>query len=158
KLIATLCAVILSSGCMVGPEYKKPAVDVPGSYRGLTPEQAAKNEAASFGDQKWWDVFQDEQLRALIRTALEQNYDEGIAASRILEARTQLGITRADQFPSVSGGAGVSDNRQAKSKFLPPFESSTGQVNVSAVWELDFWGKFRRATEAARADLLATEA
>src|SRR5262249_41266150 len=77
---------------------------------------------------------------------------------RILEARTQLGITRADQFPSVSGGAGVSDNRQAKSKFLPPFESSTGQVNVSAVWELDFLGEVRRATGAAQADWRGTEA
>jgi outer membrane protein, multidrug efflux system len=158
KLIPTLCAAILSSGCMVGPEYKKPTVDVPGSYRGLTPEQAAKNETSSLGDQKWWEVFQDEQLQALIRTALQQNYDVRIAASRILQASAQLGITRADQFPSVSGGAGVSDNRQAKSKFLPPFESSSGQINVSAAWELDFWGKFRRATEAARADLLATEA
>src|SRR5262249_14036483 len=158
KLIATLCAVILSSGCMVGPEYKKPAVDVPSSYLGLTPEQAAKNETASLGDQKWWEVFQDEQLRGLIRTALEQNYDVRIAASRILEARAQLGITRADQFPSVSGGAGISDNRQARGKCLPAFEGSRGQINISAAWELDFWGKYRRATEAARANLLATEA
>ena len=80
-----------------------------------------------------------------------------IAASRILEAKAQLGITRADQFPTVSAGAGIADVRTAQSKFLPAFETSTGQVNLSAAWELDFWGKFRRATEAARANLLASE-
>jgi len=157
KLFALFCIVPLIAGCMVGPEYKKPVANVPGVYRGLSAEQAAKNEAASIGDQKWWEVFQDEQLRSLIRTALEQNYDVRIAASRILEAQAQLGITRADQYPSVSAGAGISDNRQAKSKFLPAFEGSTGQLNISAVWELDFWGKYRRATEAARASLLASE-
>jgi multidrug efflux system outer membrane protein len=96
-------------------------------------------------------------LRTLIHTALQQNYDLRIAASRILEARAQLGITRADQFPTVSAGAGIADLRTAQSKFLPAFETSTGQVNLSAAWELDFWGKFRRATEAARANLLASE-
>ncbi len=157
KFVALACIAILGSGCTVGPNYKKPAANVPGTYRGLAAEEAGKIESGSLGDQKWWDVFQDEQLRSLIRTALQQNYDVRIAGARILQAQAQLGITRADQFPSVSAGAGVSDSRSAKSKFFPAFEGSTGQVNVSAAWELDFWGKFRRATEAARANLLATE-
>jgi len=123
----------------------------------LTPEDAAKTDSASLGDQKWWDVFKDEQLQSLIRTALQQNYDVRIAGARILQAQAQLGITRADQFPTVSGGAGISDQRNARGKFFPAFETSTGQLNVSAAWELDFWGKFRRATEAARANLLASE-
>jgi len=80
-----------------------------------------------------------------------------VAASRVLEAQAQVGITRADQFPSLGVGAGIADLRSAQSKFLPAFETSTGQVNLSAAWELDFWGKFRRATEAARANLLASE-
>jgi multidrug efflux system outer membrane protein len=80
-----------------------------------------------------------------------------IAASRILEAKSQLGITRADQFPTVSAGAGIADVRTAQAKFLPAFETSTGQATLAAVWELDFWGEFRRATEAARANLLASE-
>jgi multidrug efflux system outer membrane protein len=96
-------------------------------------------------------------LRALIRTALQQNYDVRIAASRVLEANAQLGITRADQFPTLSAGAGIGDVRTAQAKFLPKFETSIGQVNLSAAWELDFWGKFRRATEAARANLLASK-
>lgn len=157
KCVALLSALLLAYGCAVGPNYKRPVVRVPDTYRGSAPEEAAKTQAASIGDQKWWDIFQDEQLRSLISTALQQNYDVRIAASRILAAQAQLGITRADQFPSVSAGAGISDTRSAKAKFLPAFEGSTGQVNLSAAWELDFWGKYRRATEAARANLLATE-
>ena len=156
KPVAFLCAVFLGSGCAVGPNYKRPAVSVPNSYRGLTPEEA-ETQAASIGDQKWWEIFQDEQLRFLIRTAVQQNYDVRIAASRMLAAQAQLGITRADQFPNVSAGAGISDNRSARSKFIPAFEGSTGHVDLSAAWELDFWGKYRRAAEAARANLLASE-
>jgi multidrug efflux system outer membrane protein len=156
--IAVLGVAIFGSGCTVGPNYKKPTVQVPGTYRGLPPEEAGKTDAASLGDQKWWGVFQDEQLRSLIRTALQQNYDVRIAGSRILQAQAQLGITRADQYPSVSAGAGITDQHTARGKFFPAFETSTGQVNASAIWELDFWGRFRRATEAARANLLATEA
>jgi outer membrane protein, multidrug efflux system len=157
KYIALIAVAMLSCGCTVGPNYKKPSATVPGTYRGLTPEEAAKTETPSIGDQKWWEVFQDEQLRSLVRKALQQNYDVRIAGARILEAQAQLGITRADQFPSVSGGADISSQRSARSSFFPAFERSTGQLNVSAAWELDFWGKFRRATEAARANLLASE-
>jgi len=157
-LMALLAVSLFGSGCTVGPNYKKPKVEVPRNYRGVPEEQAGKMDAASLGDQKWWEVFQDEQLRSLIRTALQQNYDVRIAGSRILQAQAQLGITRADQYPSLSAGAGITDQHSARGKFFPAFETSTGQVNASAAWELDFWGRFRRATEAARANLLATEA
>ena len=155
--VVPLLAGLLLSGCTLGPNYKRPTVAVPPTYRGAVSDRTAQAETAALGDQKWWDIFQDEQLRTLIRTALQQNYDLRIAASRILEAKAQLGITRADQFPTVSTGAGIADVRTAQSKFLPAFETSTGQVNLSAAWELDFWGQFRRATEAARANLLASE-
>jgi outer membrane protein, multidrug efflux system len=155
--IFLLSAALLASGCTVGPNYNRPAAAVPGSYRGANSGEAAQTQLAALGDQKWWDIFQDEQLRTLIRTALIQNYDLRIAASRLLEAQAQLGITRADQFPSLSAGAGISDTRTAQSKFLPAFETSTGQLNLSAAWELDFWGRYRRATEAARANLIASE-
>jgi multidrug efflux system outer membrane protein len=157
-LMALLAVSLFGSGCTVGPNYKKPKVEVPRNYRGVPEEQAGKMDAASLGDQKWWEVFQDEQLRSLIRTALQQNYDVRIAGARILQAQAQLGITRADQYPSLSAGAGITDQHSARGKFFPAFETSTGQVNASAAWELDFWGRFRRATEAARANLLATEA
>lgn len=155
--IALLSAALLLSGCAVGPNYKRPTVAVPTTYRGAVPDSTPQTETISLGDQKWWDIFQDEQLRSLIRTALQQNYDLRTAASRILEAKAQLGITRADQFPTLSAGAGIQDVRTAQSKFLPAFETSTGQVNLSAAWDLDFWGKYRRATEGARANLLASE-
>jgi outer membrane protein, multidrug efflux system len=160
--LALLSVALLTAGCTVGPRYKRPSAAIPGSYRGVAPEQGVRPEMtapqnASLGDQKWWDVFYDEQLRTLIRTALKQNYDLRIAASRILEAQAQLGITRADQFPTLSAGGAIADVGTAESKLVPAFETSTGQLNASAVWELDFWGKFRRATEAARANLLAAE-
>jgi outer membrane protein, multidrug efflux system len=162
RCIVLLSAALLTTGCTVGPKYKRPTVAIPDSYRGAVPEQGGQQQITAqqivpLGEQKWWDIFQDEQLRTLIRTAVQQNYDLRIAASRVVEARAQLGITRADQFPTLNGGATIADSRTAQATVLPAFETSTGQVNASAVWELDFWGKFRRATEAARANLLATE-
>jgi multidrug efflux system outer membrane protein len=148
---------MLCSGCAVGPNYRKPAVPVPPEYRGVSPDQTGKPDVASFGDQKWWDAFQDEALRDLIQTALKQNYDVRIAAARILEARAQLGITRADQLPSVAAAASAVNERIARSGSLPSIETSANQVSLSLVWELDFWGKFRRATESARANLLSQE-
>jgi len=150
-------AALLNVGCTVGPRYKRPTVAVPVTFRGADSEQTPHPLNASLGDQKWWEVFQDEQLRTLIHTALQQNYDLRIAASHVLEAQAQLGITRADQFPTLSAGAAIADVRTAQSKFLPEFETSTGQLNTSAVWVLDFWGQYRRATEAARANLLANQ-
>ena len=157
KLVPLALGITLISGCAVGPNYKRPAVDTPGVYRGLTPEEAAKNEVKTLADEKWWDVFQDEQLEELIRTALQQNYDLRIAAARVLQARAQLGITRADQFPTISGQATAVNERTPQEKFLPAIETSANQVGLAFNWELDFWGRFRRATEAARANLVATE-
>jgi multidrug efflux system outer membrane protein len=157
KFTALTLMLLLLAGCTVGPNYKRPKTDVPGAYRGLAPDQATPSESASLGDQKWWEVFQDEQLQQLIRTALQQNYDVRIAATRILEAQAVLGITRADQLPTVTGGASTTSQRTPRSKVIPPIESSPSQVNLAFVWELDFWGRYRRATEAARANLLASQ-
>jgi multidrug efflux system outer membrane protein len=126
-------------------------------YRGATPQDAAQPGAPeSLGDQKWWEVFRDKELQDLIHTALQQNYDVRIAATRILEARAQLGITRADQLPSVNGEALAVNERNAKTKLFHQYETSANQLDLSLSWELDFWGRYRRATEAARASLLAT--
>ena len=157
RVAAAGLAALWSYGCTVGPDYKQPASAVPPEYRGLPPEQAAQSEAASFGDEVWWDAFQDEVLRDLIRTALSQNYDVRIAAARILEAGAQLGISKADQVPSISADASGEKQQTANSHLGPGFKASTLQVGMSLAWELDFWGKFRRATESARANLLAQE-
>ncbi|MGA8366503.1 MAG: efflux transporter outer membrane subunit [Candidatus Acidiferrales bacterium] len=155
-LLVCVGAVCLA-GCAVGPNYRRPSTDTPSSYRGLTPEEAAKTDAASLADQKWWEVFQDKELQEMIRTALQKNYDARIAAARVLEAQAQLGITRANQFPSLSGGGNITNMRDAASGPIPAFEVTQGQVSASAAWNIDFWGKYRRATEEARANLLSSE-
>jgi outer membrane protein, multidrug efflux system len=154
--IACLLVMCLSD-CAVGPKYQKAAVDVPPSYRGLTQEQATQGNLSSLGDEKWWSVFQDKTLQDLIRTALAQNYDVRIAASRVLQSQAQLGITRADQFPSVNASGSITSQRSPKNGPVPSFQTTLGQVTASASWIPDFWGKYRRATEAARAQLLASQ-
>jgi len=149
-------AFLLLTGCTVGPKYQRPPVTTPDGYRGLAPD-AGQQTPASLGDEKWWTVFQDQQLQELIREALAQNYDVRIAAARVLQAQAVLGITRADQFPTIAGGASATNQRLPSTRVTPAFETSPIEVNLSLFWELDFWGKFRRATEAARASLLATE-
>lgn len=167
-------SMVVWSGCAVGPNYKRPAVDAPGMYRGAATETTAPSSAsgapdkpaasppsqptaASLGDEKWWDVFQDPELQRLIRAALKNNYDVRIAATRVLQAQAQLGITRADQYPSLSVGGSVADQRSPAIGPIPSYEVSLGQVTASAAWNLDFWGRYRRATESARANLLANE-
>jgi multidrug efflux system outer membrane protein len=151
-----LTFALLLAGCMVGPNYKRPAVDAPGVYRGDRQSSIASSE--SMGDEKWWEVFQDPVLQQLIRTAFEQNYDLRIAASRVLQAQAQLGITRANQFPTVSAGAQAFSQRNPRiSSSFPSYEANAGEVDLAVIWNLDFWGKYRRQTEAARASLLASQ-
>jgi len=154
-LPALVCS-LLFGGCTVGPQYKRPAVDVPGMYRGL-PEAEAAKAPESIGDQKWAEVFQDSQLQQLIRTALQQNYDVRIAATRVLQAEAQLGITRSNQFPVVNVDASGTSVRNPAIGPIPSYTFNSGRIIGSASWDIDFWGKYRRATEAARAQLLASE-
>ena len=151
--VAFLFALALT-GCMVGPNYKRPPVDTPPTFRDAP---AGDTTSASFGDQKWPDVFQDPQLQKLIREALEKNYDVRIAATRILQAQAQLTITRGDQLPSAAVGASANDTRTAGSKLFGAINTSANELEVGFQWNLDFWGKYRRATEAARDQLLASK-
>ena len=156
KKFLLLAIAVLLSGCAVGPNYKRPTVSVPTDYRDSTPSPTAPG--SSLGNEKWWDVYQDPVLADLIHTALQQNYDVRIAAARVLEAQAQLGITRANQFPSASVGADIFSQQNAKtSNQFPPYQVNAGQLNLSVIWNLDFWGKYRRQTEAARAQMLASE-
>jgi multidrug efflux system outer membrane protein len=173
SFLGLLLAMIGMIGCAVGPNYKRPAVDVPGMYRGASAESSASTDthseqakpapartesaARSLGDETWWEIFQDRELQGLIRTALKNNYDVRIAAARVLQARAQLGITRADQLPTLSTGGNIASQQNPKIGPIPGYELTQGEVAASAAWNLDFWGKYRRATEAARANLLANE-
>jgi multidrug efflux system outer membrane protein len=157
--------VLLMVGCKVGPDYKRPTVDVPGSYRqALAPDIAPASQAPSIADEQWTVIFQDPTLQRLIQDALANNLDLHIAAQRVLEAQAQVGIARSQQLPSVSGSAGYgalqiptslagtrNDGTPANSFF------HGGGPSASAAWNLDFWGLYRRQSEAARADLLASE-
>ena len=146
---AVLIATLFTVGCTVGPNYKRPTVDVPGGYRGAAPsqetpqatsqsseDQTKRSAAQSLGEEKWWEVFQDQQLQELIRTALKNNYDVNIAAARILKAQAQLGITRADQLPTLSVGAAAVNLDFPQNKFTPNTDTS---VNVGC-------GEFQLAT------------
>jgi multidrug efflux system outer membrane protein len=172
--LGLLAAIAGLAGCTVGPNYKRPVVDVPLAYRTATAEAPAGDHPSSgqaapqtsptaptpvqsFGDEKWWDVFQDRELQNLIRTALKNNFDVRIAATRVLEAQAQLGITRADQFPTLSAGGSIESQQNPKLGPIPAYEVTLGQVSASAAYNIDFWGKYRRATESARAALLANE-
>jgi multidrug efflux system outer membrane protein len=155
-----LCCLlgVLGAGCTVGPDYTRPAVPVPATYRAAAPGPPGAG-AATFGELAWGTVFPDPELQALIRTALAENYDLRVAVARILQAQSQVTIARAQQFPTVEAGvqapyAAVVGGERPPGTARDSFEPLGG---AGVAWELDLWGKFRRNTEAAWADLLATE-
>ena len=153
SLMPFMLAVILS-GCTVGPNYKRPAVDTPQTFRGAPAETSSPT---SFGEEKWSETFQDPQLQALIRKALQQNLDVRIAATRILQAQAQLTITHGNELPSAAAFLTSNGDRNAQSKFINAFETSNTELGLGFQWDLDFWGKYRRATEASRDQLLASD-
>ena len=155
-LLGIVTLLGLMPGCLMGPKYKRPIVDVPQEYRAPAPQQAS--QASALGNERWWQVYQDPVLTQLIHTAIANNYDVRIAAARVLEAQAQVGITRANQLPSANVGADVFSEQNAKvTNLFPAYQVNGGELNLSVIWNLDFWGKYRRQTEAARAQLLATE-
>jgi multidrug efflux system outer membrane protein len=147
----------LLAGCTVGPKYSKPTVTPPTVFRG------GASDPASLADLRWFEVFKDERLQQLVRTALAQNYDLRDAVVRVDAARATLGIARADQRPTVTGSADVTTLRFSSSGSFPLPEGFSqrrtfGSVALNLVsFEADVWGRLRHATEAARADLLASE-
>jgi multidrug efflux system outer membrane protein len=163
RWIAAVLATGLMAGCTVGPNYHRPAVPTPPTFRAPAPLPAP--EAASLADLKWWDVFKDERLQELIRTALVENYDLRDAVTRVEAARANLGITRADQFPNLAASAEVSTIRNSRNgqsplpaSFAPSLNRTFGGATLNLLsFELDLWGRLRRATEAARANLLGAE-
>jgi outer membrane protein, multidrug efflux system len=159
---ALLCMATLS-GCAVGPDYKRPDVRPPEAYRG----EAAGPSARSVADVPWWELYKDPALAELIRTALAQNLDLQLAAARVEEARALAGVAQAEFFPTVTGTLGTSPTPRSKTPVpgpggtlawmnTGPGATYTGGAQLS--WEIDFFGRVRRANQAARADLFASEA
>ena len=169
--------VVMMGGCTLGPDYERPMLHDADGFR-MQPTLTA--EEASLADLGWWELFQDEHLQSLIRRALTENKDMRMAASRVQESRARLSATGADQFPQVTGNTSV-QRVQPSSAVARQFgfpgiaagpTSSTDDVRQGALqipattqykatadlsFEIDLWGKLRRATEAAQADLLAQE-
>jgi len=161
RSFAATAIIILLNGCMVGPDYRRPAVTTPDAFRGAS--AAITPDKQSIAELKWFEVFQDEQLQELIRTALTQNYDLRDAVARVDAARANLGITQADQYPNFGVGADVTSVEQSRQgEFTIPRGTSRqrtfGTVFLNLfTFEIDIWGRLRRATEASRAELLATD-
>ena len=170
RTLSAFAVILTIAGCKVGPNYKRPTVNTPASYRGaLAPDIAPTTSATPLGAQKWDTVFTDPVLQQLIAAALKNNYDVKIAIDRVLEQQAQLGITKAAQYPTFNVGAtydalGLPSSLLNSVNTSSNSSNSTGQTNyyaggitASVAWNLDFWGMYRRQTEAARANLRATE-
>lgn len=150
-IVVAALALSALGGCMVGPNYHRPDVQTPTAYRTLAPD--AQAQVVSYADLPWWEVFHDPKLQELIRTALKQNYDLQLATERINAARAELAITRSSLYPQVGGAANFSGGKESISQSRFNFLLLT----ADAAFQLDLFGKLRRATEASRAELLATE-
>src|SRR5690349_7520581 len=153
----TLLSVALLSAlaaCSVGPDYKRPQTEVPAAWPVSAPDA---NISA-----RWWTLYADLQLNLMVEEALAHNYNLRLAAARVDEARAGLTLVRADSLPTVSASGSAARNRisERSGNFFPgiPTEFNDLTVQLNASWEIDFWGRYRRANEAARADLLASSA
>lgn len=159
KIVFFLSFILFASSCMVGPNYQRPQVDTPRTWR------FEDKEAKDVANTAWWEQFKDPVLNELIQIALQENKDVQIAAARVEQFAGQYGTTRAALFPQINAGAGYGRQRISELTGPSPIETTPGtnptfnssQLFVNASWEIDLWGKLRRATEAARANLLSTE-
>jgi len=159
--LIALAAGLLLGGCLLGPDYKRPPVSPPATFRGEETTTATVG-GPSFGDLQWEQLFKDEELRGLVRRALAANYDVRIAAARVLEAQAQVGVARAAFFPQLNVGATAGQAQFSRTVFpyFPekgPHGSDNFAFGGSLGFEFDLWGKIRRANEASRAQLLASE-
>jgi multidrug efflux system outer membrane protein len=161
-VVASLSAMLLT-GCTVGPNYRRPLVKPPENFR--APDPLPAPQASSLADLKWWEVFKDEKLQGLIRAALAANYDLRDAVAHVDAARASLGVTRSDQFPQVGASGNIQFTRLSRggqtplpATFLPSQNRNWGEAALNLLsFEVDIWGRLRRATEAARANLLSAE-
>jgi len=150
---------LVATGCTVGPNYQRPETPIPATYRGADADAAAPAPPGTFADLAWWQLFGDPDLQALIRQALAANYDLRVAVTRILQAQAQLTAIGADQYPRLDAQAnapytGYVGGSRPETTSAQNFAPAAG---LTFGWELDLWGKFRRATEAAQAQLLASQ-
>ncbi len=155
-LSAALVSLWLLAGCKVGPNYARPQMTAPPAFRGADEAAVSSDAKSSLGDEQWSAVYHEPELQELIRKALINNYDVRIAARHILEQQAQVKITRSQQFPTISvGGMGIGATLPSSLGTQIGSPLVDGSLSLSAAWTPDFWGLYRRQTEAARAQLLA---
>ena len=150
--IAIFAAALLLPACTVGPNYRRPVVPAPTAFHGANESQRTLSQTESFGDLPWWQVFHDTQLQDLIGTALKQNYDLRLAVEHVNAARAQVGIVRSNEFPMVSLNPEFSGGKAEEN-----IKSNVFSLAADVIFQLDLFGRYRRATEAARAELLGTQ-
>jgi len=160
-MIAVIVVGLLAGSVPGQKKYERPAVKTPDTFRGA--DAVAPTDQASIGDLKWFEVFNDEELQKLVRTAMVQNYDLRLAVARINAARANVGLARSNQFPQFGVGADLTTTRtSANSGSTAPGQAggkrSFGEVFLSLLtFEVDLWGRRRQQTKAARAQLKSTE-
>ena len=154
--LAGLAALLAAAGCNVGPKYTRPQVQAPPAFRGADTAAVSSDPAGSLGDRQWATVFREPELDALIGTALTNNYDVRIAAQHILEQQAQVKITRSQEFPLITGGGtGIGAELPDSLGSIIQSPIAEGAFSASASWMPDFWGIYRKQTQAAQAQLLA---
>jgi outer membrane protein, multidrug efflux system len=155
RIVPFLLAIALASGCMVGPKFNKTEWSTDARYR-YTKDTTSNDSITSL---KWWEVYQDTVLQSLIRTALAENRDMKIAVSRLMESQYNVGYKKADVFPQIGyqGSAGILNKTNSEAAESGVLLRDNYMGFGMLTWELDFWGKYRHATKAARAQLLASE-
>ena len=154
--VALVTVILLLAGCNVGPKYVRPNYAAPPAFRGADNTPVSSDAKGALGDEEWSKVYQEPELQGLIRKALANNYDLRIAAQRILEEQAQVRIVRSQEFPAVTlGGTGIGATVPSNLGIQLPSPLSAGAFSIAASWTPDFWGLYRRQTEAAREQLLA---
>jgi len=148
--ILTLVFIVSLTGCMMGPDFRKPVMETPDHYR------FADKEAETTVNLKWWELFNDPVLVSLVTASLQDNKDVRITASRIEQARASLGFVKADLYPRLDLEGGASRGNFAGGRRMGTTDNNFF-IAPALSWEVDFWGKFRRGTESARAELMASE-
>ncbi len=158
RVTIALLTALLAASCTVGPNYKRPVVQLPAAHRG-----AEIGVSESLADREWFDLFRDDTLTALVTAALKQNFELRIAAERVLQARALYQVSHADQLPAVSASASANASRSSTrgaNRALPPgvdTDVSYTEAGFNIGWELDVWGRLRRLNESARAQYLASD-
>ena len=164
RLALLLTGALLVGGCILAPKYQRTPGEVPQEYRFQSLQGQPQPQLSTLADLSWWEIFDDPPLQNLIRTALVQNYDVRLAAARVQEARSLVGVSRSSWLPQAGGAALYQREKLSRTSVDPPLPAGTrvtdslAQFSFDLFWEIDLFGRLRSLTEAARAEFFASTA